>query len=291
MKKIYLHIGFHKTGTSAIQEHLNSNRKGLLDCGILYPESFETKYPSHVDFSWAFKNNQPAWSCVTDGNKDEIINSYRVQIEETDCGKIILSSEDFSLLDTEPDSIKNLKEFLTGFSVKVIAYIREPIDFIVSLYSHAIRKGDISCSLKSYLVNHYRFRSANYPLRLNPWINNFGKENIIVNKYSKESFEYQSLTNHFLDSIKANYSFDAPPPRSNVGVHPWLMEAYIRVYSSNLESEIKNRQLNHLLKLGPELPKEDPVKYLLNQDDEKIIRNFYSVSNSIIYREFNIRLT
>jgi hypothetical protein len=37
MKKIYLHIGYPKTGTSAIQKMVSINDNNLIENGILYP--------------------------------------------------------------------------------------------------------------------------------------------------------------------------------------------------------------------------------------------------------------
>jgi len=44
MKRIFLHIGFHKTGTSALQEYLSKNREYLLKQKILYPERYDKRY-------------------------------------------------------------------------------------------------------------------------------------------------------------------------------------------------------------------------------------------------------
>jgi len=35
-KKVFIHVGFHKTGTTAIQESLFANSKALKDLGTTY---------------------------------------------------------------------------------------------------------------------------------------------------------------------------------------------------------------------------------------------------------------
>ena len=46
MKKIlYLHIGKHKTGTTALQDFMAMNRNELKKLGVLYPGIDENHYP------------------------------------------------------------------------------------------------------------------------------------------------------------------------------------------------------------------------------------------------------
>ena len=42
MKKIFVHIGGHKTGSTAIQEHLKINKKNLTSKGYFYYDTYES---------------------------------------------------------------------------------------------------------------------------------------------------------------------------------------------------------------------------------------------------------
>ncbi len=287
-KKIYLHIGFHKTGTSALQEFLNDNREQLEKNGIFYPRSYGSSYPGNVDLSWAFNPNPPKWGNVTDENRITILDYYMAQIQETKADKIIISSEDFSLLDSNFEIIENIKEYFIDFDVTVISYVREPVDFIFSLYSHAIRSRNISMDLKKYIADVFNFRSGDFPLRLQVWRRVFGKESLVVRKYDPRNFINNSLVDDFFDAISLNNDIKQEMKKSNIGIHPWLINAYIEISSSSLPEDIKNKKLRDLVNLGSDLPKTKALEYLISPEDISIIKNSYQVSYNRLKREYGI---
>lgn len=288
MKKLFLHIGFHKTGTSSLQEYLNQNREALQAHNVFYPESFKSHFPGNVDLSWAFNKSPPAWSTVNDENKEFIFDFYKQQIENTDCDNIIISSEDFVLLDTQPSTIQNIKDYFVEFDVQVIAYLREPIDFMASLYCHAVRSRSVAFSLKKYIAEVYSFRSADYSLRLLPWTRVFGKENIIVKKYEPSEFVNNSLMCDFFDAINIELTLENTLKRANVGVHPWLVGAYIQVGLSDMVEQEKQKKLREISRIGLELPKVNAAKYLLEKDDLMIVKRAYDITIKRLKRDFNL---
>lgn len=288
MKKLFLHIGFHKTGTSSLQEYLNQKREELQAHNIFYPESFNNEFPGNVDLSWAFNKSPPVWSTVNDDNKELIFEFYRKQIDATDCDNIIISSEDFALLDTQPAIIQEIKDYFTEFDVKVIAYLRDPIDFMASLYCHAVRSRSVTYSLKKYIAEDYSFRSADYSLRLLPWARVFGKENILVKKYDTNEFVNNSLVGDFFDTIGIELTVDNTLKRANVGVHPWLVGAYIQVGLSDLDEKNKQKKLREISRLGLELPKVNAAEYLLEKDDLKIVKRAYDITIKRLKRDFSL---
>jgi len=288
MKKIHLHIGFHKTGTSALQEYLDDNREELISKNIFYPKVYEDKYPGNVDFSWAFNDNPPKWGNVTHDNKDEILNFYKQQIEKTSCENIIISSEDFVLVDNQPKSIEKIKEFFEEYCVKIIAYVREPMDFTLSLYSHAVKDRQVNCSLKTYIAEHFSFLAADYPTRLQPWVRIFEKENLIVKKYDPKAFTGGSLITDFFEAVGLSVLAEPTMKNSNVGIHPWLIQPYIEISSSDLEEDLKVKKLRELQRVSIDLPKENAVSYLMDAQDLAIIKNTYQVMKNRLRREYGV---
>ncbi|MEA3492183.1 MAG: hypothetical protein U9R27_09810 [Campylobacterota bacterium] len=288
MKRLFLHIGFHKTGTSALQEYLDENREKLIKNGIFYPKSHSSLFPGNVDLSWAFDKTPPSWSSVDKTNKNDIIKYYKDQIDETSCETIIISSEDFVLLDGQSDSIEKIRKFFIDYDTKIIAYVREPIEFILSLYSHAVRSRSINCSFKKYIAEKYSFRAADYPTRLQPWIKIFGRENLIVKKYLTAEFVNSNLVDDFFAATGIEVEVDKTMNRSNIGIHPWLIQPYIEISSANIVEKIKVKKLRELSLLGLDLPKEDTLRYLLEKEDLEIIRNSYQVSRNRLKRDFGI---
>jgi len=293
MKNLYLHIGFHKTGTSALQEYLNENREELEEKGIFYPKSLNNKYPGNVDLSWALKKEPPKWSSITNSQeKEKIISYYLHQIKNTECNDIIISSEDFSLLDNEISSIEKIKTIFNNYNIKIIAYIREPKEFIFSLYAHAVREKVVTSSFEEYLLNKYNFRASDFALRLLPWQKVFGKEKLIIKKYNKNSFTNGNLIEDFFHAINLELSnINLKMKKSNIGVHPWLVNSYINVVKdSKLEKDSKREILNNLIELSKKLPKVEGAKYCLNDSFYQMLNKVYERMKNIMEKEYGIKL-
>lgn len=290
MRNLYLHIGFHKTGSSALQECLADNRQALQEAGFFYPHSLGNKYPAHVDFSWALNDRPPAWSGFSAADAEHVVALYQEQIEAAGCENIIMSSEDFVLLESNAESIERLREFFSAFSVKVIAYVRNPVDFIVSLYSHAVRSRAVMCDVFEYVDSHFNFRSADYAVRLQPWVKVFGRESIVVRPYDKNEFVNNNIVDDFASIIGFQGELTQKERTSNVGVHPWLVSAYLEVAKADIAEDQKVERLGELLQIGANLPKANAARYLMNPMLCRVIDKSYEVMRSRLRRDFGVEI-
>jgi len=290
-KKLYLHIGFHKTGTSALQEYFHNNREELLKNGVCYIKSYDTRFPANVDLSWAINDSPPPWASFNKGTSSEILAYYNKELKANVCDTIIISSEDFCLYDQQPHVVGNLKTFLNDYDVNVVAYLRDPIEFIISLYCHAIRAGAFKSDMKSYLVDHYNFFSADYHSRLAPWLSEFGYKKLIIKKYSPKDFVNGSLIDDFFDAIGVEVEVLNPViPISNVGTHVWLIKPYIDILNSSIDNTEKQLLLSNLNEFGKNLPRVDKANYLLDKNDIVIFNKAYKSMKKKILKEYNIEL-
>lgn len=130
MTKIIVHIGPHKTGTSALQRFLYVNRKELRERGVIY-EPVNKLWNNHHIVADAFIKNRDV-NFVS----DFLLNL----IEENKEYDILLSSEMFC------DSAFPTEQFIGLFEnveLSVISYIRNPCDLIVSAYNEVVRDGSV----------------------------------------------------------------------------------------------------------------------------------------------------
>jgi hypothetical protein len=190
MKKIYLHIGIPKTGSSAIQCFLNENKKFLSLNNFAYPGGL-------IDYSQVFYTDIGNGGFIIDeikiGNKEKL----RHLIEETVEDNIIISSETlFSLV------IKDLELFLEYFNdydYTIIAYIREFDQYIDSYFNQAIKNHNYDAVLSepnfSSLLNE-----ANWASPLTKLLNKSGSKNIIIRKYIKPNYE-NNIIHDFLHTV------------------------------------------------------------------------------------------
>ena len=141
MRKCFLHIGTHKTGTTSIQLMLSREHAALKDAGFVYPMTGRLAMPAdmmpEVFASEAIPTpggqHNIAWRLLRDhryrGEFGTAAELYR-EIEASG-ENVILSSEDFvyALL-SRFEEFKGFVEALQsiGLQVSVIVYLRDPVD-------------------------------------------------------------------------------------------------------------------------------------------------------------------
>ena len=148
--RLYLHIGTHKTGTTAIQSYSARNRPQLASQGIYYP-SLEPllgrSSDAHHEFAHviAERSKKPltieqmkaitrAWLLEATKNKLSILLSaepmYRHTLDENNCGYLGGRRKYFERVST----------LLSSFDVVPVVVIRRPDLFVESLYKEGIKK-------------------------------------------------------------------------------------------------------------------------------------------------------
>ena len=194
MKTIYLHVGNFKTGTSAIQRFCSDNRQRLLGCGIDYletarPASDRTNH-SCLPLSLIQKYGQfvPEWY-EAEGDFDTTSQALLAEMENSPCDNILISSEELYRLacfssDFARDAIRELGGLFTGYEVKVVMYVREPLAFVKSWYNQ-VNKGNLP---HRRFIDFFYFMNDSVLLpqaNAKFWRECFGHDCLILEPYGK----------------------------------------------------------------------------------------------------------
>jgi len=134
-KVIHLHIGAHKTGTSAAQWFLTQNRAELARRGILYPESCNYRFAQHR-LAFALKGERRRVGPEGIDFETEI-GGLKAEFAASRCGRVILSSEAFFSLPVP--QIARLRRALADEDIRIVAVLRRPDQLFESLYNQKIR--------------------------------------------------------------------------------------------------------------------------------------------------------
>lgn len=139
MKKLFIHIGLSKTGSSAIQSWLSFNTAQLHEQGFDYadlnPAAKDGKITSGNGVPLFRACDQEKWGLA----EDLIRNTYFV-----DNTKAIISSE--TLQSLSPEAINAIKNICSqnGIDTHVIAYARSAYELLYSNYLQGIKRHGFS---------------------------------------------------------------------------------------------------------------------------------------------------
>jgi hypothetical protein len=201
----WLHIGTEKTGTTAIQRYLALNRHALLAQGHLYPDT-PPGTNTHIALTAYALDDHKADSgreSLGLGSVEQLAafrrefpSALECEIAKSGASTIILSNEHLSArlrTATEMRRIKYLCDRIATGS-KVIVYLRNQVDYLVSGYSQYVIDGGTA---------EFAFdgkHSANYATILDRWASVFGRENITVRRFEREEF-HDDLLGDFVGTM------------------------------------------------------------------------------------------
>ncbi|UWU23533.1 hypothetical protein N2601_25050 (plasmid) [Rhizobium sp. CB3060] len=134
MKKLILHIGRAKTGTTAIQQFCNDHTNILASQGILYPQT-GIFYGGHHPIAGALSGDAARWTKRV-SDLEECIQTIIDECTHTGLDTVLLSSEGFQGRD-----ISKLIRLLPEVSINVLMFVRRHDRFYESLVSQDIKVG------------------------------------------------------------------------------------------------------------------------------------------------------
>jgi hypothetical protein len=185
LKKVVIHAGFHKTGTTALQHSLHASTELLKTAGYRYPIVDQGTSQSGSVLALADRG----WGWQARGSKVIPKKVWTKLVRQTLAGKdnVVLSSEFFSELDE--NQVRQVKSAFTGQNVQIVFTMRALDKLFPSTYQQSLKSGS-SYSYEAWLertVNDYfaeqktgfwkRNRHAHVISR---WAQIFGAENVTL---------------------------------------------------------------------------------------------------------------
>jgi hypothetical protein len=210
-KQLILHVGFHKSGTSALQESFAVQRAELQAAGVLYP-SIGRK--AHHRIAWAL--TQRAWGWKKRGGEVTPFKHFSKMasfINRSNSPKIVLSSEFFSELTTE--QIQKIVSGIRGRDVKILFTLRPLAKLLSSSYQQYLKYGTKAGYvewLHSVLdepgvskINPTFWQRHMHGDVISRWAQAFGKENVsvLIVDEQRPEFLYESLNDYL--GLSAGY--------------------------------------------------------------------------------------
>lgn len=226
--KIVVHIGWHKTGTTSIQQLLLRNKNVLAEeFGVLYPEAGLLEGAHHL-IPWAYigKRESPwgAMPVLADGPR-KFIDDAMAESESRSCQSIILSSEEFCTLSRQ--QIEMFGECMQAVftDISIVAYIRRQDRIVESSYNMEVKWWGTrsGMSFSEYVVGKEAY--PNFWETLKNWADVFGARSLIVRHFEKKQFANEDVRQDFLSSIRLELPVSTfPTENANDSLGPKTLE-------------------------------------------------------------------
>ena len=219
-KRLIIHPGFHKSGTTALQESFALNRALLRERGILYPH-IGTK--AHHRIAWALTQRPWGWNKrggerTPEKHWDRMVDRINSAKEAT----VVLSSEFFTEIDGE--KIRKIRSDIKGRDIQILFTIRPLAKLLPSSYQQYLKYG-ITVEYEDWLhaildnpgeskVSPTFWKRHSHGKVVAKWVDIFGKPNVtllIVNE-AQPTFLFDEI-NGLLDLPKG--TINAAPSGSN----------------------------------------------------------------------------
>lgn len=189
-KNVFLHIGYPKTGTSALQFSLRSHDSQLKENGFLYPEFIEEPQGRFAEHFYAHHYASPSTNSYFGYPHDYqyYLESLLEAAQRTPCKNIIISSENFLY---DPPSI--FEKFKSSFHCYVVVYLRNIFSHINSITKESLRSGENQERYEDRL----NYSAQTYMGNIKEYIRYFSKENVIFRCYDKVT----NIERDFFDAV------------------------------------------------------------------------------------------
>lgn len=294
MKKIYMHIGTPKTGTSSIQYFL-WHCDELATRKIIYPKTRIVGIKGICDerISQYYNCEWEKWRTLSEQDLSEMFKRY---LNEYDT--VVFSGESFwgEVTDKKKTlSIIQRAALDAGAELKIIVYLRPQEEYFESLYKEIIAtfvvKETISEALDFSHASNFSLvhSSMDYYENLIAIREAIGNENLIVGIYEKQQWKNGNLIEDFMNIVDAK--MDISDEHKMVFRNERMNTAAIEIKrlincSVAADNEMAQMLFYEIVKLGNRKEGEENKKSLLTNEQRVLIHNKYSEGNAKIAREF-----
>lgn len=233
-----MHIGPHKTGSSALQAFFFHNRGWLRDRDIIYQP---------VNDMW--NNHHPLAVMFKSEDHHQAGRAFLQKMIDENGGKtILLSSEMFCEAGVDRKAIARC---LDGTTYRVIGYLRNPCDLLLSAYNEVVR--DVRLRRTDALDQPPQPYDPSLMTILRDWIE-IG--NLSLFPYDPVQWKGGSIFSDFLFSIGVHPDgATLPKTRNNESLPFQLIEALRAANIAGIEGEPRARFIEELRKI--DLPRPD----------------------------------
>jgi hypothetical protein len=281
-KTVFIHIGAHKTGTTAIQAYFSRHRRHLLARGLLYPAA---GIPSH----YTGHHYLPRLFHPAKRRPPEAADSVRAmarEIRESPAEAVLISSE---ILENPRAPTAEVARALGLDRCRcvVVLYVRRQDDLFASAYASRIKQGRTIDSLREFVETQLRRRRGDFHALLTAWRRGVpGAEMQVVN-YSDSKVARDSVGAMCEVLGIAAASRPEVTARANISIHPSYLPFLNLINRASADPQYRREAvIIPLNRLSSHAYASGIRHYIIDPDLRAKIVQSYAESNAMLGRDF-----
>jgi hypothetical protein len=212
-KRLIVHVGFSKTGTTSIQSQLAQSEAALASSRIRYVHAGRANGTdiNHHQLARALGAGERPYDQPSPEPQPDLamrlLQEMSDEIAQTDFATYVVSSELFTNFSMERSTEDLFVEWLTSQGAGVVVYVRNQFDWLISWYTQAAKNGNMGLWLDEFLANpdglpnSERF-DVNFLRKIAYFEKLLGRERVIVRSYD-EAVAQNGLSDDFLNLLGA----------------------------------------------------------------------------------------
>jgi hypothetical protein len=270
-----LHVGRHKTATSALQAFFAANAGHLArGFGVAYPVTgrHPTRCYHHAIFEGAVERGEPLDA--------QQVAAIVAEATGASCSTVLLSSEVLGRHNLTCDQLAQVRSSLAPHRVVVVVYLRRQDRFLPSIYAEWIRKGLIAAPTTIHDIDP----CLDYSAFVDRYRRVFGPD-IVVRSYDDAARD--GIFDDFLRAIGISPAgFRYPTARANERL-PWRYIALLRLANRHAWQRrlVADRRVEAVARwLGRRFPRLMDAPAPLSAGDAEALLARFEKSNAAIER-------
>jgi len=278
MKKLWIHAGMPKNGSSALQ--------------VFFAQNIEKLRKVDVDYLLLSNINDAKSGAISSGNgallarsllaqtheayyedkNNELYNKLIKLIKNSESNNLLISSEFFSVIPLH--RIEKLKKELLEINVtlKFIYYVREQTQFLMSSYMQRVKRHGLQDTPNDYIKDTYEnIHFLKYHGYAMEYINILGEENVLPFIFENTKKHNKGIAGHFIETL--------------IGSAPdWIN------LTKNINTSPSPRELKIMLMINKYSPRMRFSDFLVEDSvtrgDSKAYKN-HNIIGKDLYQELN----
>ncbi|TDG15112.1 hypothetical protein E2F43_02425 [Seongchinamella unica] len=190
-KKLYLHIGMGKTGTTALQNFFWENRRALARNDVCYPKYGTVSNAHHLLSPHVPRFLEDEWSFQS-------VDEWAPRLVKSKENRILLSSELMAWAD-EARARRFCAQVSAHFDLTVVVYLRRQDNIIMASYNQQIKAGPQRRRID--LIYRKQIERFDFPKILAPWSDSLEPGKLIVRPYERQQFHGGDIRRDFMKHV------------------------------------------------------------------------------------------